>query len=155
MIKFTEYALTFQEVPDEANLVICISNCPHRCPGCHSPYLQQDFGDELTIPFLSDLLDKHADEITCVCLMGEGNDPKALYKVLKFIRSKGFKTCLYSGSDMIDVFLLPVLSYLKLGPYDARLGGLSSRTTNQRFYIVNSGETQSVLTDITYKFWKD
>ena len=155
MIKYTEYALTFAEVPDEANLVINISNCPHRCPGCHSPYLQQDTGDKLTRPFLSDLLDKHKDEITCVCLMGEGNDINALYEVLRFIRSKGFKTALYSGSTMVDMFILSQLNYLKLGPYDDELGGLSSRTTNQRFYIVNSGETEPVLTDITYKFWKD
>ena len=54
----------------------------------------------------------------------------------------GFKTCLYSGFDTPAPFilLLPLLNYLKLGPYDERLGGLESPTTNQRFYRVEQGK---------------
>lgn len=155
MIKHTEYALTFAEVPDEANLVINISNCPHRCPGCHSPYLQQDTGDELTPDLLSDLLDKHQDEITCVCFMGEGNDASAFYKLLSLVRDRGFKTALYTGSDTVDIYVLLNLDYIKFGPYIKELGGLDKKTTNQRFYKVNHHGNQPFLTDITYKFWKD
>ena len=36
--------------------------------------------------------------------------------------------------------MLALLDYLKLGPYDERLGGLDSPTTNQRFYRVERGK---------------
>ena len=53
MIKYKETQVTFSEVPDEISLCINISNCPHRCKGCHSPYLQEDVGYELTPSGLS------------------------------------------------------------------------------------------------------
>jgi len=154
MIKYTEYALTFAETPDEAALVINISNCPHRCPGCHSPYLQEDTGNELSVPLLLDLIGQHRDEITCVCFMGEGQDVNALRMLLEWTRSTELKTALYSGSDSVDMFLLPYLDYLKLGPYKAEFGGLDKKTTNQRYYKVNHTGDGPVLEDITYKFWR-
>ena len=50
-------------------------------------------------------------------------------------------------------------NYVKLGPYIEELGPLNSKTTNQRFYKVESvgyedGTTGYELNDITYKFWK-
>lgn len=48
----------------------------------------------------------------------------------------------YSGFDTAEPFaaMLPLLDYLKLGPYDERLGGLDSPATNQRFYRVGQGK---------------
>ena len=48
MLKYVDVMETFAEVPDEITLAINLSNCPHRCKGCHSEYLQKDIGEELT-----------------------------------------------------------------------------------------------------------
>lgn len=46
------------------------------------------------------------------------------------------------------VHRFPLLDYLKLGPYDERLGGLDKSTTNQRFYRIEAEK----LIDETYLF---
>ncbi len=73
-----------------------------------------------------------------------------LHEVLRRIHGYGLKTCLYTGCDSIEPFqqMLPVLDYIKLGPYVAERGGLDHPNTNQRFYRVQRGELQ----DITYSF---
>jgi anaerobic ribonucleoside-triphosphate reductase activating protein len=48
MLKHCETDIVFREFPDEVTLAVNISNCPHRCKGCHSPHLQTDCGTELT-----------------------------------------------------------------------------------------------------------
>ena len=48
MLKYVDTKVTFAEVPDEISLCINISNCPNHCEGCHSPYLAEDIGTELT-----------------------------------------------------------------------------------------------------------
>jgi len=73
-LKYVDHAVTMAEVPLEISLTISISNCAFRCSGCHSKYLWEDMGR----PLLSDLetlLDKYNGLITCVCLLGEGQNP--------------------------------------------------------------------------------
>ena len=48
-MKYYNYDVVFQEIPDETTLAINISNCPCRCPGCHSKFLWEDVGVELTV----------------------------------------------------------------------------------------------------------
>ena len=48
MLTYVNHDIVFQEFPDEVTLAINLSRCPNRCPGCHSPYLQQEEGEELT-----------------------------------------------------------------------------------------------------------
>ena len=36
MLKYANFDIVFQEVPEEVTLAINISNCPNQCPGCHS-----------------------------------------------------------------------------------------------------------------------
>ncbi|MEG2282023.1 MAG: anaerobic ribonucleoside-triphosphate reductase activating protein, partial [Rikenellaceae bacterium] len=69
-LKYVNYDIVFQEIPDEVTLAINLSNCPNRCLGCHSPYLQQDIGEPLSEEVLSKLIDKYGSAITCVCFMG-------------------------------------------------------------------------------------
>ena len=45
--------------------------------------------------------------------------------------------------------------YIKLGPYDEKLGPLTSKTTNQIFFKIEHLDDRSFVTDITSKFWKD
>ena len=74
MIKYTDIAVTFAEVPDEISLCINISNCPNHCKGCHSAYLADDLGSELTISALKGMIERNKG-ITCVAFMGGDNDP--------------------------------------------------------------------------------
>ena len=157
MIKYLNHALTFAEVPDESTLCINITNCPHRCPGCHSPELRQDIGSNLE-QALPGLLRKYGNDITCVCLMGEGNDIDALCRCLAVIRRAGLKTCLYTGCDKPSAVMqaIPYLDYLKTGHYDHSLGGLASPTTNQKMFQLihdQSGRSWPAFCDVTWKFW--
>lgn len=140
-LRYVETAVTLAEVPREVSLTISVSNCLYRCSGCHSPYLQQDVGRPL-LNDLDALIRRYEGLITCVCLMGEGQNRAQLECALRTIRAGGLKTCLYSGSADADSFgeLLPLLDYLKLGPYVEALGGLDSPHTNQRFYRISAGQ---------------
>lgn len=149
MIKYQGHSITFQEVPGEVSLVLQIANCPHRCAGCHSPRLREDVGRPLANDILG-LIACYRDMITCVCFMGEGDDIKALSRFLRVVKAFDLKTCLYSGWGETGELapLVPLLDYLKLGPYRQDKGGLTSIGTNQRFYAVVDGQ----LNDITHKF---
>ena len=59
MVKYLETAVTFEEIPDEVTLAINISNCQNHCEGCHSPWLREDVGEELTPEVLNGLIDKN------------------------------------------------------------------------------------------------
>ena len=137
------------EVPQEVSLSISITNCAYLCHGCHSPELRQDTG-ELLLRDLDMLIDRYKGLITCVCLLGEGQNPDELVTALRWIRWHGLKTCLYTGCDHIAPFesMLPLLDYIKLGPFDMNLGGLDQPHTNQRFYRVRNG----LLHDETRRF---
>lgn len=154
-LKYLNYAITFQEVPDEVSLVINITNCPYHCKGCHSPELWEDVGSELYYD-LPDLIDPH-EEITCVCFMGEGNDPKDLERCVLECKISKLKTCLYTGrANAWDTFINLGLDYCKMGPYIEELGGLDSPTTNQRFYKrTNFADGKGyMIEDITSTFWR-
>ena len=155
-LKYLNYAITFQEVPDEVSLVINLTNCPYHCKGCHSPELWEDVGSGLCHD-LPEIIDSH-EEITCVCFMGEGNnDSNDLEKCIAECKTRGLKTCLYTGrANAWDTFILLELDYCKMGPYIKELGGLDSPTTNQRFYKrtnLADGKGYSIK-DITSTFWR-
>ncbi|MFA7115664.1 MAG: anaerobic ribonucleoside-triphosphate reductase activating protein [Bacteroidales bacterium] len=152
-LKYYNYDIVFQEVPDEVALAINITNCPHRCPGCHSPHLQEDIGPVLNEESLSELVDKYAGEISCVCFMGGDANPLAVEALAKFTKQvKKIKTAWYSGSESIPEDMnYKVFDYIKIGPYIEKYGGLKSKTTNQIYYqILPSGEKKK----INNRFWK-
>ena len=149
--------VVFAEIPDEITLAINVSNCPHRCPGCHSPELQTDIGSDL-IASLPELLEKHKDGVTCVCFMGGEWRPGELVMYCRLAHKHGLKVCLYSGADSafsIDSELLAHLDYLKLGSYVKDKGPLSDRHTNQRMYKLRDGSGRPAVIDITHKFQKE
>lgn len=151
MLKYVDAKVVFAEVPDEVTLAINISNCPCQCKGCHSSYLAQDIGTELTFNEIRKLVKKNSG-VSCIALMGGDAEPKRINDLASFIMHHyPVKIAWYSGrqelSNSIDLFNF---DYIKLGPYKEEFGPLNSRTTNQRFYKVNGGE----LVDITSKFWK-
>ena len=153
MLRFLSYNIVFQEVPGEVTLAINLSNCPNHCKGCHSPDLQQDAGERLDEKVIEKLLARYGDAITCICFMGGDADPQAVERLSRYVRkisSNRLKTAWYSGKPKLpEDFAASSFDYIKLGPYVARLGGLDSPDTNQRFYRVEDGE----MKDLTTCFW--
>ena len=154
MLKYVDTLVSFSEVPDEISLCINISNCPCGCIGCHSTYLAEDIGEELTIGVLYDLVRKNHG-ITCVCLMGGDSDPEiinCLAVSLKIISWARVKVAWYSGRQYIpDEIDTQFFDYIKIGPYVEKLGGLTSPNTNQIMYQNIDGR----LVEITSKFWRN
>ena len=169
MIKYKPdtVSVVFSEIPDEISLAIEITNCQGQCEGCHSPWLRQDIGEELTVEKLNELIDKNRG-ITCVCFMGEGKDPEALKKLalsIKFRSDYPYKTALYSGRCEVEEDYDNYFDYLKIGPFLPSKGPLNVETTNQRLYKIEltpkvygedvaDGLIRTVRHDITYKFWR-
>lgn len=163
MLKYVNYDVVFQEIPNETTLAINISNCPCHCKGCHSSYLAEDIGEELTDTKLMELIDANRG-ITCVALMGGDNDPAEVKRLLTGYTAymayarpndKAVRTAWYSGRQELPAgFEYGFINYIKLGPYKEELGGLDSPTTNQRLYEVLTENNSYTLRDITYKFWK-
>lgn len=151
MLKYVDTKVTFSEVPDEISLCINISNCPCHCKNCHSSYLAQDIGTELTFNEVRKLIKKNSG-ISCIAIMGGDAEPDKINTLASFIINhyNSIKVAWYSGrqelSNSID---LSNFDYIKLGPYKEEFGPLNSRTTNQRFYKVNGKE----LVDITSRFY--
>jgi anaerobic ribonucleoside-triphosphate reductase activating protein len=154
MLRFVNYNIVFQEVPGEVTLAINLSNCPNRCRGCHSPYLQEDAGDVLDKSCLEALLEKYGRAVTCICFMGGDADAQEIARLACFIQQKTCgqtRTAWYSGKACLPAgFALSHFNYIKLGAYIEQRGGLDSETTNQRFYRIDNGN----MVDITGKFLK-
>ena len=88
MLKYANFDIVFQEVPDEVTLAINISNCPNQCVGCHSQYLWYDVGDVLDKEALDELVDKYKSGITCVCFMGGDADPYDVANLAMHVKNK-------------------------------------------------------------------
>lgn len=149
-IKYLYSNIVFQEIPEEISLCIYVTNCPHKCPGCHSQVLWDDVGEDVETN-LQRLIDENFGLISCVLFMG-GDNGDNLMKCLEICQNNGLKTALYSGcttQEFNDKYL-EHLDYVKIGPYIESLGGLKERTTNQRLYKVDG----KYLIDITNKFWE-
>lgn len=159
MVKYCGHYITFQEVPNEVALVLGITNCPYRCKGCHSPWLQKDFGDELTKEVMLSLLDKYQGAITCVCFMGVGSEPTALDQYISLVHQFGLKVCIYDGDDHGEFLTYELEAgdpdfypdYYKEGSYKEEFGGLDSVSTNQRMWKM---EEDGKYHDITSWFWR-
>lgn len=154
MLRFVNYDIVFQEVPDEITLAINLSNCPNRCKGCHSSYLMENIGEALDANILKILLTKYGEAVTCVCFMGGDASPKEVEGLAAYVRhstNQRIKTGWYSGKTALPPdCIIEHFDYIKLGPYIEHLGGLNSATTNQRFYRIDNG----TMVDITSCFQK-
>lgn len=157
MLKYTGIQIVFQEIPNEITLAINISNCPCHCEGCHSPYLAEDIGKELTADVLLKLIKAHPG-ISCVCFMGGDNDPEQinlLAKIIKLSCGNFYKIAWYSGRSELDSNIeLENFDFIKLGPYIEKFGGLDSKETNQVLLHIDNSCGRPIVKDITSKFWK-
>lgn len=156
MLKYVNYEIVFAEIPDEISLAINISNCPCKCPGCHSPYLAEDIGTPLTPRKLIGIINENKG-ITCVCFMGGDLDPHYINTLARLIKETfDLKVGWYSGRQMLSEDIDPWwFDFIKLGPYHEEFGPLNNPNTNQIMYeIVHEGGS-SVMFNITSKFWKE
>lgn len=155
MLKFFNYDIVFQEIPDQITLAINITNCPNHCEGCHSSYLERDFGEPLTRDSLSLLLDSETG-ITCVCFMGGDSNKKQIEELATFVKDTYPKIQVgwYSGQYEIPENV-QYFDYIKLGPYIKERGPLTDRNTNQRMYHVLRDDSDLILKDITNVFWRN
>lgn len=149
-LKYVTHEVVFREFPDEITLAINISNCPNNCPGCHSAYLAQDIGTELTEEELDKLIQDN-NAITCIGFMGGDISPKSVVKLSQYVKSKypNLKTGWYSGKDIFPLNH-GTFNYIKLGPYIEEKGPLDNPNTNQVMWE-NIGGTEMCPTfiDIT------
>lgn len=150
MLKYTTTQIVFSEIPDEVTLAIELSNCPFKCPACHSKHLWEDVGNELDINILDRLISNYIG-ISCVCFMGGDNDLNKLYDLFKFVKDyyPTIKIAWYTGRNEIPSDV-PKINYIKIGPYNENYGPINKKTTNQRLYQNDKND----WIDITYKFWK-
>lgn len=152
MLKYVEYAIVTDEIPNEITLAINISGCPNHCPDCHSKYLWEDTGDYLTKEELNRLIEEN-EGITCVCFMGGDQDPNYITTMAHLVKYEypSIKVGWYSGKETCSSKVLVSLDYLKLGPFIKERGPLTDPNTNQRLYTIKEGKLDK---DITNMFWK-
>lgn len=139
--------VVLEEIPDKVTLAVEITNCQGSCPGCHSPFLRRDIGEELTEAALDRLIGDNFG-VNCLLFLGEGNDRDALLRLSTHVRQNwpDIELALYSGRETVEDELKDAFDYIKIGPYVEELGPLNEDTTNQRLY--HRGE------DITSRFWR-
>jgi anaerobic ribonucleoside-triphosphate reductase activating protein len=154
MLKYYNYDIVFQEIPDKVTLAINLSCCPNRCKGCHSPWLREDVGEELNEKTLDNIISKYINAINCVCFMGGDNNPKEIESLAKHIHNNYSNKTVgwYSGKDSLSQEVNQNnFNYIKIGSYKEEFGSLKNNKTNQRLYkIASNGDKE----DITFKFWK-
>lgn len=147
------YTVSFQEVPDEVSLVFLIADCPHRCPGCHSPSLREQTGEDLEV-LLPQVIAVYRRAVSCVCFMGEGRDKEAMERCARYVKSWGLRTAIYQGLDGLGDWDFTLFDYIKFGPYIESRGGLDKPTTNQVMMRIECDPENVIhFVNITPKFW--
>ena len=138
--------IVLEEIPDKVTLAVEISNCRGSCVGCHSPFLKDDIGVELTPRIIDKLIDDNFG-VNCFLLLGEGRDPEALLRIAAHLRAAhpDLERAVYSGRTEVEPEIYAAFDYVKVGPYMAERGPLNEPTTNQRLYYHGK--------DITSRFW--
>lgn len=139
--------VVIEEIPDRVTLAVEITNCQGNCPGCHSPFLKDDIGEQLTASAVDAMIEGNYG-INCFLFLGEGRDREALFSLAGHIRHSfpGIETALYTGRDSVSPQYAEYFDFIKTGPYIESLGPLNRPTTNQRLYYHGQ--------DITSRFWK-
>ena len=101
MLRYSDYDIVLQEVPNEISLCFTLTGCPLACKGCHSEYIwNPDFGEPLTADLLEKLIDRYDEAISCVLFMGGEWRAEELLQFVRIAKAKKLKTALYTGLNM-------------------------------------------------------
>lgn len=142
-MRYVSHQVVFQEIPEEISLSFLVSGCGLRCPGCHSSdSWQGERGIVLDEIEIKQQLDQFDGYISNVLFMGGEWEPDTFLKLAEIIKKYGKKVSLYTGQELANLpqSILDVLDFVKTGPYISNLGGLNSKTTNQRLYDLSNGK---------------
>jgi anaerobic ribonucleoside-triphosphate reductase activating protein len=157
--RYTSYEMVFIDVPGKAMIAIYITECPHKCPGCHSPELWKRKGKMLNEAVIDKIYDKYRKGIDGILFMGDSRNRNNILELAKYIRSKYsfYKIGWYSGFESLPFgwgqSRISNFDYIKLGPYKQELGALNSKTTNQKFYKLQKNESGKIeMIDRTHCF---
>jgi anaerobic ribonucleoside-triphosphate reductase activating protein len=144
-MKYEIVKTTFNEVPNEVSLTFLITGCPLACEGCHSSQSWENNGTELTEEHLLELILKYEFIISTVCFLGGEWERENMVSLLKIVKSSNLKTCLYTGLNKVHPDIENELDFIKTGRWISTLGGLTSKTTNQKFIDLNNKKDLSIL----------
>tara|TARA_R110000787_G_scaffold96803_1_gene200316 strand:+ start:4124 stop:4573 length:450 start_codon:yes stop_codon:yes gene_type:complete len=143
---YYDFQVVFQEVPGEISLCFYISGCSLHCEGCHSPFLwKEGNGSILTIDSYKSILNQYKNLATCVLFMGGEWHQNELISMLQLAKRHHYKTCLYTGEDLISEDIKSHLTFLKTGKWQQDKGGLESNITNQLFIKVPTNQKLNYL----------
>lgn len=97
--------------------------------------------------------------------MGGDSDLEELYNLFKFMPMlyKDLHIAWYTGREKIPHKDLPLIDYIKVGPYKEECGPINVKTTNQRLYmrikepVIKDSVGNDIVNylDITFKLWKN
>ncbi|MDO5668086.1 MAG: anaerobic ribonucleoside-triphosphate reductase activating protein [Alcaligenaceae bacterium] len=141
-LRYRHEEVVWIEVPGEVSLAYQFTGCPLRCKGCHSADTWKvNSGQLLSLDYFSQRLQQYKHLISCVLFMGGEWLSEQLVPYLQLAKDNNLKTCLYTGleKEQVPTQLLPLLDYLKTGPWIPELGGLDNPNSNQRFIDMQSG----------------
>ena len=150
MLKFESFTTNLCEVPNHVSLIFNLTGCPLRFKGCHSPELRsKTLGEGLTKERFVEILSTQESLISAVCFMGGDvvRNQSDYLELMKICQDKNLKTCIYTGltETFVPDKIRTQVSYLKTGPYSAKLGGLDKETTNQIFRDMSTGDVLNHL----------
>ena len=158
MLKYLNYQILPNEVPNELSLGLFILGCPQHCRGCHSPQLwdvnSAGLGKDLDTAEWNALRTLQ-NGFSCVLFLGGDWSPSDLMKsILEASTALETPCALYSGQEyeaLKNSLDLRLFKYLKWGPYKKELGGLQSRTTNQQIWRLENGVP---VENLNHYFWR-
>ena len=141
LVPVVSTGITLNEVPDKIAYFIELGSCTQRCKGCHSKELWEEVKSPMSLEDVLRWAEKAIESgATAIVLMGGTCNKMSIPDLLKVLDglSEIAPTCLYSGLDDEETNTYIAehsgITWLKTGSYKEELGGLSSPTTNQRFY---------------------
>ena len=172
LVPLVSSGITMNEIPGRIAVYFELGKCTQGCPGCHSPHLSEQ--QVLAITPLEELESIAETQATkganAIVLMGgttNGISDDDLITILSTL-SCILPVCLYSGSDDAEhdktIAQKSGVTWLKTGSYQEERGGLSSPSTNQRFYKLtdrfvadhkgNIIKKDTIFHDLTHLFQK-
>lgn len=141
LVPVVSTGITLNEVPDKIAYFIELGSCTQRCKGCHSEELWEEVKSPMSLEDVLRGAEKAIESgANAIVLMGGTCNKMSTPDLLKVLDglSEIAPTCLYSGLDDEETNTYIAehsgITWLKTGSYKEELGGLSSPTTNQRFY---------------------